>query len=107
VKFSGSSLASGAAAHGSADRPAEAPSAVVEPSVLGPTVVLKGELSCGESLVIQGQVHGSVTGTASVLIEKTAHVNGVLSAELIQVQEGAPLGNVELTGCIRRISGKK
>jgi cytoskeletal protein CcmA (bactofilin family) len=68
---------------------------------------MKGELSFGESLVIQGQVHGSATGTANVLIEKTAQVSGELSAEVIQVQQGAPLTGVVLTGCIQRISGKK
>jgi cytoskeletal protein CcmA (bactofilin family) len=75
--------------------------------VLGRTVVLKGELSFRESLVIKGQVHGSATGTASVLIEKTANVSGELSADLIQVQHGAPLDGVVLTGCIQRISNKK
>lgn len=107
MRFSRRSPAVGAAAPETTESSVDRSSALPQPSVLGRTVVLKGELSFGELLVIQGQVHGSVTGTASVVIEKTANVSGELSADLIRVQQGAPLNGVVLTGCIQRISNKK
>ena len=106
MKPSPPSVVSEPTPHGTNERTADA-SRAPPSSVLGPTVILKGELSFKESLVVQGQIYGSATGTSSVLIAKSARLSGVLSAEFIQVQQGAPLGNVVLTGCIQNISGKK
>jgi cytoskeletal protein CcmA (bactofilin family) len=75
-------------------------------SLLGPTLVLRGELSFREPLVIQGQLHGSATGTASIVIEKSACLSGKISAEKIQFERGALLDDVVLTGRIQRTSGK-
>lgn len=89
-------------AHDSAGRAVES----AQHSVLGPTLVLRGDLSFGEPLIIQGEIHGSAIGTASVLLEKTARLNGKLSAELIQFRKGTLLNNVVLAGCIRKIPGR-
>jgi cytoskeletal protein CcmA (bactofilin family) len=75
-------------------------------SLLGPTLVLRGELSFKEPLVIQGQLHGSAIGTGSIIIEKSACLSGKISAEKIQFERGALLDDVVLTGRIQRMSGK-
>ena len=79
---------------------------LVRPSLLGPTLVLRGELSFQEPLVIQGQLHGSATGTSSILIEKSARLSGKISAENIQFERGVLLDEVVLTGHIRRTPRK-
>lgn len=77
-----------------------------EHSVLGPTVVLRGELTFEEPLIIKGEIHGSVTGTANVVVEKTAKLDGQLSAGLIQLRKGTSLNSVVLTGRIQQLPGK-
>jgi cytoskeletal protein CcmA (bactofilin family) len=79
--------------------------ASVQPSIVGPTLILKGELSVGEALVIHGQVHGSVIGTDSVVIKRGARVSGQISAAQIQFERGTPLDEVVLSGSIRRTAG--
>lgn len=76
-------------------------------SLLGPTVVLRGELRFEEPLVVQGQIHGSAKGSAPVFIKKSAQVSGDIAAESIQFEEGARLHDVVLTGRIQRTSSKR
>lgn len=83
----------------------EGASAAVRPSVLGPTLVLRGELSIGEDLVIQGEIHGNVVGTDTVVIKRGARVSGQISATRIQFEQGTRLDEVVLTGSIARTSG--
>ncbi len=75
-------------------------------SVLGPTVVLRGELTFEEPLIIKGEIHGSATGTSSVVVEPTAKLKGQLSAGLIQFRKGTLLNSVVLTGRIQQLPGK-
>ena len=69
-------------------------------SVLGPTLVFKGELSADEDIMLQGRVEGSITHTASVRIGKEGSVVGDVSAKFITVEgriEGDLHGNGSVT----------
>lgn len=90
-----------------ADEGSNGAGVAVRASLLGPTVVLRGELSFGEPLVVHGQIHGSATGTAAVFIKKTARVSGDISAESIQLEKGVPLDGVVLSGRIQRTSARR
>jgi cytoskeletal protein CcmA (bactofilin family) len=72
------------------------------PSVLGPTIVMKGDLSVGEDLIIRGEVHGRVVGTDTVVIKKSARVSGRISAAKIEFEQGVRLDGVILSGTIAR-----
>ena len=69
-------------------------------SVLGPTLVFKGELSADEDIMLRGRVEGSITHTASVRIGKEGSVVGDVSAKFITVEgriEGDLHGNGSVT----------
>ncbi len=66
-------------AHGSSyTSPISTPSAD-KVSVIGPTLVFKGELEAGEDLLIQGKVEGSITHTAQSL---TIGEQGAVAADI-------------------------
>ena len=54
-------------------------------SILGPTLVLKGELIAEEDLVLKGRVEGSIQHTASLKISKEGSVKGNVKAKQITV----------------------
>ncbi|MDH3282925.1 MAG: polymer-forming cytoskeletal protein [Gammaproteobacteria bacterium] len=74
-------------------------------TVLGPTLVMKGDLFVGEDLVIQGTIHGAVVGTDTVTIKRNARLRGKISAATIRLEYGVRLDEVTLTGDISQTAG--
>jgi cytoskeletal protein CcmA (bactofilin family) len=69
-------------------------------SVLGPTLVFKGELSADEDLMLKGRVEGSIRHTASLRIGKEGSVKGNIKANHIVVEgrvEGDMFGKGAVT----------
>ena len=111
------------------------------PSVIGSTLVMKGELLAGEDLVIEGtfegkirgvdgalsiapfanvrgdiesqvadisgNVEGDCRGRESVLLRRTAQVNGQVVARELHVESGTNLENAVLSGRIRVATGEQ
>ena len=73
------------------------------PSMIGITVVMKGELTVGEDLVIEGTFDGTITGegTDTVTVRRTARLSGEVSAGVVEVEDGTNLESTTLTGRIR------
>lgn len=55
-------------------------------SVLGETLVFKGELSAEEDLVLRGRVEGSINHTATLRIGEEGSVKGNIKAKHINVE---------------------
>jgi cytoskeletal protein CcmA (bactofilin family) len=55
-------------------------------SILGPTLVFKGELIAEEDLMLRGRVEGSIRHTASLKIGKEGSVKGNVKAKHITVE---------------------
>ena len=55
-------------------------------SVLGPTLVFKGELSAEEDLLIQGRVEGSIQHNQSLTVGKEGSVKANIKAQYITVE---------------------
>jgi cytoskeletal protein CcmA (bactofilin family) len=55
-------------------------------SILGPTLVFKGELIAEEDLMLKGRVEGSIQHTASLKISKEGSVKGNVKAKQITVE---------------------
>ena len=68
-------------------------------SVLGPTLVFKGELSADEDLMLRGRVEGSINHTATLRIGKEGSVVGNISAKYITV-EGRVEGDLHGSGSV-------
>jgi cytoskeletal protein CcmA (bactofilin family) len=69
-------------------------------SVLGPTLVFKGELTADEDLMLKGRVEGSITHTASLRIGQEGSVKGNIKAKHITVDgtvEGDLHGDASVT----------
>lgn len=69
-------------------------------SVLGPTLVFKGELSAEEDLMLKGRVEGSIRHTASLRIGEEGSVKGDIRAKFITVEgrvEGDLHANASVT----------
>jgi cytoskeletal protein CcmA (bactofilin family) len=62
-----------------------APEPAPRPSVLGPTLRFRGELSAQEDLIIQGSVEGSITHTQSLTIGTDGSMHGDIRARLIVI----------------------
>jgi cytoskeletal protein CcmA (bactofilin family) len=73
------------------------------PSLIGYTVVMKGELSVGEDLIIEGTFDGTITGDGhdSVTVRRIARLSGQVSASDLRVEDGADLQKTVLSGRIR------
>lgn len=73
------------------------------PSIIGITVVMKGELIVGEDLVIEGTFDGTITGegTDTVTVRRTARLRGNFSAAVVRVEDGTNLESTTLSGRIR------
>ena len=65
-------------------------------SVLGPTLVFKGELSAEEDLLLKGRVEGSIRHTANLRIGQEGSVKGDIKAKHITV-EGSVEGDLRAT----------
>jgi cytoskeletal protein CcmA (bactofilin family) len=68
-------------------------------SVLGPTLVFKGELSADEDLMLKGRVEGSINHTAALRIGKEGSVVGNITAKFITV-EGRVEGDLHGSGAV-------
>jgi cytoskeletal protein CcmA (bactofilin family) len=68
-------------------------------SVLGPTLVFRGELSADEDLMLRGRVEGSIQHTATLRIGEEGSVKGDIKAKYITV-EGRVEGDLHATGSI-------
>jgi cytoskeletal protein CcmA (bactofilin family) len=68
-------------------------------SVLGPTLVFKGELSAEEDLMLKGRVEGSIQHTASLRIGKEGSVLGNVQAKFIAV-EGSVEGDLHASASV-------
>lgn len=55
-------------------------------SVLGPTLIFKGELSAEEDLMLKGKVEGSIQHTGSLKVSKEGSVKGNVKAKYITVE---------------------
>ncbi len=73
------------------------------PSLIGSTVVMKGELFLGEDLEIQGTFDGTITdeGSDTVTVRRIARLSGKVSASVVKVEDGTNLENTVLSGRIR------
>lgn len=108
----------------------------IGPSIIGATMVLKGELSLSEDLVIDGTFDGSITqgdqrlsigesarvratirtgsaiiagtvegsifGSRTVIVKRSARLHGALTAHRLCLETGANLEDVILSGNIAR-----
>jgi cytoskeletal protein CcmA (bactofilin family) len=73
------------------------------PSLIGSTVVMKGELTVGEDLEIEGTFDGTITdkGSDTVTVRRIARLSGKVSASIVKVEDGTNLENTILSGRIR------
>ena len=71
-------------------------------SLIGVTVVMKGTLTVGEDLIIEGTFDGSITGASrdTVVVRRTARLRGEISASNVQVEDGTNLEDTVLSGRI-------
>lgn len=84
--FANSQAASSAAHHTAQSAAASAEAAPKKVSVLGKTLVFKGELSADEDIVLQGRVEGSIHHTQSVTVGIDGVVIGDTHARSILVE---------------------
>lgn len=70
------------------------------PSVIGTTVVMKGDLVVGEALVIEGTYDGTISAVDTITVRKTAHLSGELSASRLRIEYGTNLQNAVFSGRI-------
>ncbi len=68
-------------------------------SVLGPTLVFKGELSADEDLMLKGRVEGSIRHTANLRIGQEGSVRGNIEARNIIV-DGTVEGDLHGSGSV-------
>ena len=73
------------------------------PSLIGYTVVMKGELIVGEDLIIEGTFDGTITddGDDTVTVRRLARLRGEVSASELRVEDGTDLQDTVLSGRIR------
>lgn len=73
------------------------------PSIIGITVVMKGELIVGEDLVIEGTFDGTIIGEGpdTVTVRRTAHLSGEVSAGTVRVEDGTNLEGTVISGRIK------
>jgi cytoskeletal protein CcmA (bactofilin family) len=68
-------------------------------SVLGPTLVFKGELSADEDLMLRGRVEGAITQAPTLRIGADGSVQGNVHAQYVNV-EGAVEGDLHASGSL-------
>ncbi|HSM29429.1 MAG TPA: polymer-forming cytoskeletal protein [Woeseiaceae bacterium] len=73
------------------------------PSIIGSTVVMKGDLIVGEDVEIEGTFDGTITGHGpdTVTVRRIARLTGEVSASMVRVEDGTNLENTVLSGRIR------
>lgn len=73
-------------------------------SVIGSTVVMKGDLVVDEALVIEGTYAGTINASETVIVRRTAKLSGEVAAARVRVQVGTKLDKASLAGEIRLIA---
>jgi cytoskeletal protein CcmA (bactofilin family) len=63
-------------------------------TVIGSTLVIEGEISSDEALVVQGTVRGKIALSESIFVENSATVEADVEAESVEVS-GVLTGNVD------------
>ena len=63
-------------------------------TVIGSSIVIEGEISSDEALVVQGTIRGKVASSESMFVENSATVEADVEAESVEVS-GVLTGNVE------------
>ena len=63
-------------------------------TVIGSTLVIEGELSSDEALVVQGTIRGKVATSESMYVENSANVEADVEADSVEVS-GVLTGNVD------------
>ena len=63
-------------------------------TVIGSSIVIEGEISSDEALVVQGTIRGKVALSESMFVENSATVEADVEAEAVEVS-GVLTGNVE------------
>jgi cytoskeletal protein CcmA (bactofilin family) len=63
---------------------------------------MKGTLTVGEELVIEGTFDGTISGNGSdsITVLRLARISGELSASEVRIEDGTNLENTVLTGRI-------
>jgi cytoskeletal protein CcmA (bactofilin family) len=64
-----------------------------EATLIGPELVLTGELVSEENIYLRGRVEGNISTSGSLFVEPTGHVKGDITAENVVV-EGSVEGTV-------------
>ena len=79
------------------------------PSIIGSTLVMKGEMTLDEDLIIEGTFDGTITdeGSDTVLVRRIARVSGQITANRLQVEDGTNLENTILSGRISLADERK
>ena len=72
------------------------------PSVIGRTLGMRGDLTVGEDLIIEGTFDGTITdqGGDTVTVRRSAHVSGRISAGTVHVEDVTNLQETVLSGRI-------
>ncbi len=73
-------------------------------SVIGPTLVFKGELTADEDLVIEGQIEGTIDHQKHLVIGKQGRVKADIHAGSVIV-EGQLVGDIHSKGIVSLASG--
>lgn len=68
-------------------------------SLLGPTLVFKGDLSADEDLLLKGRVEGAISRAPNIRIGEEGSVKGNIRAENISA-EGTVNGDLHATGAV-------
>jgi cytoskeletal protein CcmA (bactofilin family) len=63
-------------------------------TVIGNSIVVEGEITSSEAIVVQGTVKGKVETNQAVFVENSANVEADVSAESVEVS-GVVTGNIE------------
>lgn len=63
-------------------------------ALIGAAITVRGDISGGEDLFVEGQVEGTISLTShSVTVEKSGHVKGDITAKVVEVY-GSITGNI-------------
>lgn len=60
--------------------------------------MVQGDVQCGGSVDIAGTLEGTISGGSALILRRTAHLSGSLSAESVVVEKGTNLTKAVLAG---------
>ena len=73
--------------------PARSDGVILEETLIGPDLILSGELVSEENIRVRGSVEGNISTSGSLFVEPSGHVKGDITAENVVV-EGSVEGTV-------------